>query len=131
MRALLDTSVVVRYLTRDPTHLFPASVRLIEGGDELVVTDVVVAETAHVLMSYYGASRSEVVDHLLALLHRDNLEVLDLPKEVVLGALAKCQPSGRVSIPDALIWSAARAGNLPVYTLDRRFPADAVTVLSP
>jgi hypothetical protein len=41
-----------------------------------------------------------------------------------------CRDSGRVSIPDALIWAAARsAGNTPVYTLDRRFPADGIEVL--
>ena len=95
------------------------------------MTDVVIAETAHVLMSYYGASRSEVVEHLSALLQRRNLEVLNLPKQLVLGALARCQPSGRVSIPDALIWAVARAEELPVYTFDRRFPADEVTVLPP
>jgi len=131
VRALLDTSVVVRYLTGDPPDLLPSSIRQIERGEDLVVTDVVIAETAHVLMSYYGASRSEVVEHLSSLLQRRNLEVLNLPKQLVLGALARCQPSGRVSIPDALIWAVARAEELPVYTFDRRFPADEVTVLPP
>ena len=131
MRALLDTLVVLRYLTGDPPHLFRPSVRLIEGGDDLLVSDVVVAETAHVLTSYYGASRGQVVDHLLLLLQRDNVDMLHLPKELAIGALAQCRPSGRVSIPDALIWTAARAEDLPVYTLDRRFPAEGITVLSP
>ncbi len=131
MRALLDTSVVVRYLTGDPPHLFQASVRLIEGGGDLLVSGVVIAETAHVLTSYYGASRGQVVEYLLSLLQRDNIDTLHLPKDLVIGALAQCRPSGRVSIPDALIWTAARAEDLPVYTLDRRFPAGGITVLSP
>ncbi len=83
------------------------------------------------LTSYYGASRGQVVDYLLSLLQRDNIDTLHVPKELALGALAQCRPSGRVSIPDALIWTAARAENLPVYTLDRRFPSEGVTVLSP
>ena len=131
MRALLDTSVVVRYLTGDPPHLFQASVRLIEGGGDLLVSGVVIAETAHVLTSYYGASRGQVVEHLLSLLQRDNIDTLHLPKELTVDALAKCRPSRRVSIPDALIWTAARAEDLPVNTLDRRFPAGGITVLSP
>ena len=131
MRGLLDTSVVVRYLTGDPPHLFPASVRLIEGGDDLLVSDVVVAETAHVLTSYYGASREVVVDHLATLLERDNIDTPYCPKELVGRALAKCRPSRRVSIPDALIWAAALSEGVSVYTFDRRFPAEGITVLSP
>ena len=83
------------------------------------------------LTSYYGASRGQVVEYLLSLLQRDNIDTLHLPKDLVIGALAQCRPSGRVSIPDALIWTAARAEDLPVYTLDRRFPAGGITVLSP
>ena len=67
----------------------------------------------------------------MALLQRDNVDMLHLPKELAIGALAKCRPSGRVSIPDALIWAAARTENLSVYTFDRRFPAEGITVLSP
>ena len=131
MRGLLDTSVVVRYLTGDPPHLFPASVRLIDGEDDLLISDVAIAETAHVLTSYYGASREIVVDHLATLLERDNIDTPYCPKELVARALTKCRPSGRVSIPDALIWAVARSEDIPVYTLDRRFPAGGITVLSP
>ena len=131
MSALLDTSVVVRYLMRDQPDLAAASARVIENEDLLLVSDVAIAEVAHVLMSTYGVARERVVDQLMALLQRDNVDMLHLPKELAIGALAKCRPSGRVSIPDALIWTAARAEDLPVYTLDRRFPAGGITVLSP
>ena len=131
MTALLDTSVVLRYLTDDPPHLGRISARLIEGEDRLLISDVVIAEASHVLTSYYGASRGEVLDQLVALLRRDNVDTLFLPKETVLEALTKCRPSGRVSIPDALIWAAARRERVPVYTFDRRFPTEDVTVLSP
>lgn len=107
------------------------SAHLIEGADELLVSDVAIAEAAHVLTSYYGASRGEVVDYLAALLRRDNVDTLNIPKALALAALSKCRPSGRVSIPDALIWAAARAEAAPVYTFDRRFPSEGITVLSP
>ena len=131
MTGLLDTSVVLRYLTDDPPHLGRMSARLIEGEDRLLISDVVIAEASHVLTSYYGASRGEVLDQLVALLRRGNIDILFLPKQTVLEALAKCRPSGRVSIPDALIWASARAEGTPVYTFDRRFPAEGITVLSP
>ena len=131
MSALLDTSVVVRYLMRDQPDLAAASARVIENEDLLLVSDVAIAEVAHVLMSTYGVARERVVDQLMALLQRDNIDTLHLPKELTVDALAKCRPSRRVSIPDALIWTAARAEDLPVYTLDRRFPAGGITVLSP
>ena len=131
MSFLLDTSVVVRYLMRDQPDLAAASARVIENEDLLLVSDVAIAEVAHVLMSTYGVARERVVDQLMALLQRDNVDMLHLPKELAIGALAKCRPSGRVSIPDALIWAAARTENLSVYTFDRRFPAGGITVLSP
>ena len=131
MKALLDTSVVLRYLTGDPLHMARLSAQLIDGTDDLRISDVAIAEAAHVLTSYYGASRGEVVDHLAFLLRKDNVDTLNLPRELVLEALAKCRPSGRVSVPDALIWAAARSEALPVYTFDRRFPAEGISVLSP
>ena len=131
MKALLDTSVVLRYLTGDPLHMARLSAQLIDGTDDLLISDVAIAEAAHVLTSYYGASRGEVVDHLAFLLRKDNVDTLNLPRELVLEALAKCRPSGRVSVPDALIWAAARSEALPVYTFDRRFPAEGISVLSP
>ena len=131
MNALLDTSVVVRYFMQDQPHLGSASTRVVEGEDQLLVSDVAIAEVAHVLMSTYRVPRERVVDQIVAFLRRDNVGTLNIPKEVVLAALAKCRPSGRVSIPDALIWAAARSEALPVYTFDRRFPTEEVTVLSP
>ena len=116
---------------QDHLYLAPASARVIENEDLLLLSDVAIAEVAHVLMSTYGVARERVVDQLMALLRRGNIDTFSLPKELALGALAKCRPSGRVSIPDALIWTAARAEALPVYTFDRRFPAEGITVLSP
>ena len=131
MNALLDTSVVVRYFMQDQPHLALASTRIVDSEDHLLVSDVAIAEVAHVLMSTYRVPRERVVDQLVAFLRRDNVGTLNVPKEIVLSALAKCRPSGFVSIPDALIWAAASAEDAPVYTFDRRFPAEGITVLPP
>lgn len=132
MPALLDTSLLVRYLTDDPPHLADIAADVVEGLPDLEVTGVALAETAHVLASFYRLPRDEIVDTLVELLGRDNVDVFEFDKGLVIQALLLCRDCGRVSIPDALIWAAARsAGGLAVYSLDRRFPADGIEVLPP
>ena len=129
MGGFLDTSIVVRYLTGDPPHLAEQAARIIDGEDELKVTDVVVAETAYVLRSVYGVARSVTVDHLVALLQKQNVSTFGLDKSLVLHGLLLCRPSGRVSFADAMVWAAARSSKAKtVYSLDERFPGDGLEV---
>ena len=129
MSALLDTSVIVRYLTGDPPDAARASAEIIDGEDELLVTDVVIAETAYVLASVYGTPRATVVDHLVDLLRKVNIDTFRLDKGAVLEALLLTRPSGRVSVADALVWAAVRSQpGLTVYSFDRRFPDAGITV---
>lgn len=53
MSSLLETSVVVRYLVQDQPQMAQRAAEIIDGPDDLVVTDVVLLETAHVLRSVY------------------------------------------------------------------------------
>jgi predicted nucleic acid-binding protein len=125
----LDTSIVVRYLTGDPPELAEKAAQIIDGEEGLQVTDVVLAETAYVLTSVYGISRSVVVDHLIAFLQKENISPFALEKGVVLQALLLCKPSGRVSFADAMVWAAARSSESKVvYSLDERFPEDGLEV---
>jgi predicted nucleic acid-binding protein len=126
---LLDTSVLIRYFTGAPLELARRSRELIDGRDELAITDVAIAEVAWVLGSYYGIPREQIVDHLLGLLGRANIRTFRLEKHLVVEALMLCRPSARVSFTDALIWAAARsAGGATVYSFDRRFPTDGIEV---
>ena len=54
---LIDTSVIVRYRTGDPPHLANLCVRLIDGETALVITDVVLLESAYVPSSVYDVPR--------------------------------------------------------------------------
>lgn len=128
---LLDTSILIRYLIGAPSQSARLSREIIEGGDDLTITDVALAEVAWVLGSFYRLPRETVVDHLLGLLGRANINTFRLEKHIVREALLLCRPSGRVSFAGALIWAAARsAGGAPVYSLDRRFPSDGIEVRS-
>ncbi len=130
MSDLLDTSMLVRYLTGDPPHLAEISAQVIDGDRALLVTDVVIVETAYVLQSVYQVPRTAIVDSLMALLRKANIGTFRLQKELVLSALMLCRPSGRVSFADALLWAAARSQpGAAVYSLDQRFPSEGITVL--
>lgn len=134
MTSLLDTSVVVRYVTGEPSALAAGTRTLIEDGDGvLTLLPVVLAETAFVLMSRYLMGRADVVDALSDLVSRENIEVEGLPADLVVEALTLVRPSGRVSFPDALVWAAARAAGREtvVYSLDRRFPSADIDLRRP
>jgi predicted nucleic acid-binding protein len=97
---------------------------VIEGEEDLVVTDVALAEAAFATTRLYRLPREDVVGALVGLIQRDNVEVFRLEKHLAVEALMLCQPSNRVSFADALIWAAARSDqDATIYTFDARFPA--------
>jgi predicted nucleic-acid-binding protein len=79
----------------------PAAARLMDGGLRLGVSLVVLTETVFVLSSNYGVPREEVVDSLVELLRKRNIEVLGAEKALVANALMLCRPSGLVNYADA------------------------------
>lgn len=106
--------------------------RLIESEDELYVTETILVETAHVLRRLYGVAREDIAGLLVRLLRRRNIAVHGLDKGTVITAILLTRPSGRVSIPDALIWASARSvAPSTVYSFDRRFPAEGIEVQEP
>jgi len=128
---LLDTSVIVRYLTGDPPELADRAAHIIDSSIPLYITDVVLVETAYVLISVYQMPRTAVVDILIALLQRTNIRPFALSKATVLEALLLCRPSARVAFADALVWAVARSTDTStVYTFDKRFPANGVKLES-
>ncbi|KHG65642.1 MULTISPECIES: PIN domain-containing protein [Thermus] len=129
MRALADTSLLVRYLTGDPPHLAEQAASLLDSQEPVGITEVVLVETAYVLESVYEVPRKEVVDALVRLLQKENLKAVCGDKGLWTQALLLCRSSRRVSFGDALIWAAALASGVRrVYTLDRRFPREGIAV---
>src|SRR5713101_2917738 len=122
--------MLVRYLTGDPPRLAELAARVIDDEEELLISDVVLAETAYVLATVYRVPRATIVDHLIALLRKANIETFRLEKDLVIAALLLCRPSGRVSFADAMVWAGARSQTgAAVYSLDERFPEGDITVL--
>jgi predicted nucleic acid-binding protein len=127
-----DTSVVVRYLTGRPSGQARRAAAVIDGPAEVALSVVSLVETAHVLRTQYGVARRAIVDALLDLIRRENIEILGLPHDDVVEALVLARAMPGRPIPDALIAIGARAaGALPLITFDRQMSRYGVPTKEP
>jgi predicted nucleic acid-binding protein len=79
LSAFVDTNILVRHLTGDPGHLARRATRYLASERDLLVTDLVIAETVYVLESYYGAPRSQLAGAMRSLISFDSIVVVDRP----------------------------------------------------
>ena len=129
MSGFLDTSIVVRYLTRDVPEIAERAAVVIDGEEDLWIIGVILTETDYVLRSLYLLPRELVIDHLISLVSKHNISTYESDKSAVLKALLMCRPSGRISVADSMIWAAARSsGRNVVYSFDARFPSEGIEV---
>jgi len=124
----VDSSVLVRYLTADDPRRSPLAKEILERED-VVLTTLILLETAFVLRSSYGYPRSDIVDALMHLLERENIDLLDVGKERAAMALAKSR-SGKLSFGDALILAQMQsAGVREIYSFDKDFRDETIITL--
>lgn len=77
MSAFVDTNILVRHLTGDPTKMAARATAFLEIESELLLTDLVVAETVYVLESFYEAPRQQVAEAVRSLLALDSVVCVD------------------------------------------------------
>jgi predicted nucleic acid-binding protein len=58
--AFIDTNVLVRHLTGDPPDMAARATAYLQAETELLLADLVAAETVYVLESFYEAPRYEI-----------------------------------------------------------------------
>lgn len=75
--AFVDTNILVRHLTGDPPPVAARATAYLAAGDELFLTDLVVAETVYVLESFYEAPREQVAEAIRSLLAFDSVVSVD------------------------------------------------------
>lgn len=68
MSAFVDTNILVRHLTGDPPDMAERASRFLAEERDLLLTDLVVAETVYVLESFYEAPRGVVAEAVRALI---------------------------------------------------------------
>lgn len=77
MSAFIDTNILVRHLTGDPPDLAARATHFLGSADELLLTDLVAAETIYVLESFYDTPRGQVAEALRSLVAFDSVVCVD------------------------------------------------------
>ena len=77
MSAFLDTNIVVRHLTGEPADMAAQSTAFLAAESDLLLADLIVAETIYVLESYYQAPRSQVAEAVRALIAFPSIVTVD------------------------------------------------------
>ncbi|MDE2746640.1 MAG: PIN domain-containing protein [Chloroflexota bacterium] len=119
MTAYLDTNVVVRHITGEPRDQASRASAYLDQAVELLLPDLIVAEVAYVLESFYGFSRSRIAESVRSVILSEAVVVTDAP--VLLRAF-ELYDSLRLDFPDAYIAALAEgSGVLTVASFDRDF----------
>ena len=79
MTAFVDTNVLVRHLTGDPPAQARLATRYLKQVEQLLLPDLILAEVAYVLESYYEVARLQVAEALRAILAFRAIRVVDGP----------------------------------------------------
>jgi predicted nucleic acid-binding protein len=77
LTAFLDTNVLVRHLTGDPPDLAARATAYLRNERNLLLADLVAAETVYVLESSYEAPRDQVAQAVRSLIAFDSVVCVD------------------------------------------------------
>ena len=77
MSAFVDTNVLVRHLTGDPPEMAARATAYLGAERDLLLTDLVAAETVYVLESFYEAPREDVAEAMRSLIAFDSIVCVD------------------------------------------------------
>lgn len=117
MTAFVDTNVLVRHLTGDPPDQAARAALYLARADELLLPDLILAEVAYVLESFYEAPRGQVANSLRAILAFPAIRVLDAE---LLQRAVEVYDVDRIDFADAyLMASAERTGIGAIASFDR------------
>ena len=117
MSAFVDTNVLVRHLVGDPPAMAARATAYLGSATELLVADLVVAETVYVLESFYEVSRQTIAMSMRSLLALDSVVVVDAP---LLHRSIEIYEHDRLDFAEAyLVASAESSGVGAVASFDR------------
>jgi predicted nucleic acid-binding protein len=115
--AFVDTNVLLRHLTGDPPELADRATRYLAAAEELLLPDLILAEVAYVLKSFYEAPRAQVATTLRAVLAFPAIRVLDAD---LLQRAVEVYDVHRLDFADAyLVASAERTGIGVIASFER------------
>lgn len=77
MSAFIDTNVIVRHLTGDPPEMATRATAFLASESEILLADLVLAETVYVLESFYKAPREQIAAAMRSLLAMPSVMTVD------------------------------------------------------
>ncbi len=77
MSAFVDTNILIRHLTGDPPKQARQATAFLAAAEELLLADLIVAETVYVLESFYEVPRNRVADLVRAVIAFPPVTVVD------------------------------------------------------
>ena len=77
MSAFVDTNILVRHLTAYPPELAARATAYLASATELLLSDLIVAETVYVLESFYKVPRGQVADAMRSLIAFHSIVTVD------------------------------------------------------
>lgn len=77
MSAFIDTNILVRHLTGDPPDMAQRATRYLASERDLLLVDLIVAETVYVLESFYEAPRSQVAVAIRSMVAFESIVCVD------------------------------------------------------
>ena len=117
MTAFIDTNILVRHLTGDPPDLAARATRYLKGTRDLLLPDLILAEVAYVLESFYEVPRADVARILRAILGFPSIRVVD---SRLLERAIEVYDVDRLDFADAyLVASAESSGIGVIASFDR------------
>ncbi|NNN00329.1 MAG: PIN domain-containing protein [Acidimicrobiaceae bacterium] len=116
MSAFVDTNVLVRHLVGGPPKMAARATAYLQRESELLVADLIVAETIYVLESFYEVTRPAISEAMRALIVMESVSVVDAP---LLLRAVEIYEYDRLDFAEAyLIASAESTGVMQVASFD-------------
>jgi predicted nucleic-acid-binding protein len=117
LSAFVDTNILVRHLTGDPPAMAARATAYLGTERELLLTDLVVAETVYVLESFYEAPRDQVAEAVRSLVAFESILCVD---QALLLRAIEVYEADRIDFAEAyLVACAESTGVNRVASFDR------------
>lgn len=117
MTAFVDTNVLIRHLTGDPPELAARATAFLGDAEQLLLADLIVAETVYVLESFYEVPVEEVARLVRSIIAFDPIEVMSPP--LLLRSLEVYETHG-IDFAEAYLVASAEASEVgTIASFDR------------
>lgn len=121
LRAFVDSNVLVRHLTGDPSDQAKRATAFLRNAEELILVDLVVAEVVYVLESVYEVERERVAELARAVL---GFPAVVVPDRLLLLRALEIYEHYRIHFAESYLAACAEASGVGVVasfdrTIDR------------